>query len=140
MPFPRDYIQGLDRQCTDFEEGWRSYLCGQWKKGGWWYYHLFGLAIKTPIGTMTTFLLAVALSIGSICRGRTTGWRDEAFLLAPGIAILILVSSEVGFSKHVRYVIPALPFIIIWTAKAVNCVGPILGKLAWAGVGRNCNQ
>jgi hypothetical protein len=38
-------------------------------------------------------------------------------VLAPFFTILILVSSQTGFSVHSRYVIPALPFLFIWASK-----------------------
>ena len=44
-------------------------------------------------------------------------WRDELFPLSCGIAILVLVSSQTGFSAHVRYAIPALPYFFIWCGK-----------------------
>jgi len=33
------------------------------KDGGWWYYHLYGLAVKTPHGTQFLLALAVVLMI-----------------------------------------------------------------------------
>ncbi|HVC94981.1 MAG TPA: hypothetical protein VND64_14895 [Pirellulales bacterium] len=47
-------------------------------------------------------------------------------MLAPAVAILALVSSQTGFSNHVRYTIPALPFLFIWCGKCLSgtqCVG-----------------
>ena len=38
-------------------------------------------------------------------------------VLVPGMVILICVSSQTGFSVHPRYVIPALPFLFVWTSK-----------------------
>ena len=43
--------------------------------------------------------------------------RDEIAVLAPFLTILIFVSSQTGFSVHSRYVIPALPFLFVWTSK-----------------------
>ena len=39
LPFPRDYVLGIDRQKLDFEGGMWSYLRGEWRLGGWWYYY-----------------------------------------------------------------------------------------------------
>ena len=38
VPFPRDYVQGIDIQKRDFERKGMSYLFGEWRMGGWWYY------------------------------------------------------------------------------------------------------
>lgn len=47
----------------------------------------------------------------------STSWRDEMVVLVPGLAILIFVSSQTGFSVHARYVIPVLPFFFVWMSK-----------------------
>ena len=35
----------------------------------------------------------------------------------PAIAVLVLVSSQIGFNWYVRYAIPSLPFLYIWTGR-----------------------
>jgi len=120
VPVPGDYLQGIDRQETDFELGSRSYIAGRWKARGWWYYYLYALAIKTPLGTWALSLLAVGVSL--FRRGYSAPWRDEMFLLLPAIAILTLVSSQTGFSMHSRYVLPILPFVFVWISKVERCI------------------
>lgn len=147
VPLPRDYVQGIDRQRADFEQGGRSYLHGRWSPRGWWYYYLVGLAIKLPLGTLTAIFLAAIVSVwggvratkrmmGALTLGRRNEnmrqpcpvdprqagkpdlhWRDGLFPLATGAVILALVSSQTGFSAHFRYAIPALPFLFIWCGK-----------------------
>lgn len=46
--------------------------------------------------------------------------RNETVLLTSFLAILGLVSWQSGFSVHSRYVIPALPFLFIWTSKVAQ--------------------
>ena len=41
----------------------------------------------------------------------------KCLCLLPGLAILIFVSSQAGFSAHSRYIIPALPFLFVWVSK-----------------------
>ena len=122
VPFPRDYVLGIDLQRRDFEQRRWSYLRGEWKRGGWWYYYLYGLAVKVPLGTLGLVLLAVT-SLVSRTRCRTS-WRDEVFLLAPVVAVLILVSSQTGINHHLRYVLLVFPFAFVWvsrTAVAFAC-------------------
>jgi hypothetical protein len=60
IPVPANYLLGIDRQKYDFDEaGFWSYLRGQWRQGGWWYYYLYALAIKEPLGTWLLALLAL---------------------------------------------------------------------------------
>ena len=114
-PLPADFVQGMDTQRFDFERGLPSYLRGEWADHGWWYYYLYALAIKEPLGTWCLMALAGAATVFG--RGYSKSWRDETVVLAPGLAILIFVSSQTGFSVHSRYVIPALPFLFVWMSK-----------------------
>ena len=44
VPLPQQYVLGVDTQKHDFESWSRpSYLRGEWKQGGWWYYYMYGL-------------------------------------------------------------------------------------------------
>jgi hypothetical protein len=50
-------------------------------------------------------------------------WRDELALLAPAVVVLLLVSSQTGFSRHLRYVLPALPYVFVWMGAAAGRTG-----------------
>jgi hypothetical protein len=115
VPLPENFVQGIDTQRLDFERGMKSYLGGQWSDHGWWYFYLYAWAIKIPLGTWVLVLLAAGLTMAS--QGYSASSRDELALLLPMAAILILVSSQSGFSVHSRYTIPALPYLFVWTSK-----------------------
>ena len=127
MPLPANYIQGIDTQRLDFERGLPSYLCGEWSDHGWWYYYLYALLIKTPLGTFG--LLGLAIYCTFFMKGCNASWRDEMVILLPGIAILAFVSSQTGFSVHSRYIIPALPFFFIWISKVGKMFMPEVREL-----------
>ncbi len=38
----------------------------------------------------------------------------RGYLLIPALLVFALVSSQTGFSHHLRYVLPAFPFVFIW--------------------------
>ena len=122
MPLPVNYIQGIDTQRLDFERGFPSYLRGRWSDHGWRYYYIYALLLKTPLGTIGIFLLAVVCSL--FLKGYNTSWREETAVLLPGVALLLFVSSQTGFSDHYRYVIPAIPFFIVWTSKVGRAFTP----------------
>jgi hypothetical protein len=117
IPLPRDYVLGLDRQKLDFESKMPSYLRGTWKRAGWWYYYLYAMAVKTPLGTLG--LLAMAVASLAFPRGRSV-WRAELALLAPAVSVLVLVSSQTGFSHHLRYALPSFPFLYVFAAKSFS--------------------
>ena len=124
MPLPVNYIQGIDTQRLDFERGIPSYLRGKWSDHGWFGYYFYALLIKTPLGTIGILLLAIFCSL--FLKGYNASWREEVLVLLPGIAILLFVSSQTGFSTHSRYIIPAIPFFIVWMSKVGRAFTPEL--------------
>lgn len=111
VPFPENYVLGIDVQKCSFERHKWSYLCGDQRKGGWWYYYLFAMLVKFPLGTLALFTASTLLAL--FHRQYSAGWRNEVLLLIPGIAVLVLVSSQTGFSRYLRYALPVFPFLYI---------------------------
>ena len=110
VPLPADYVRGIDVQRRDFESGWLCYLAGEWRSPGWWYFYLYALCVKTPLGTL--FLVATALML-TLRRHRVcAAWRDELSVWLPVAAILILVGSQTGL-QCLRYALPVAPFAFV---------------------------
>jgi len=120
VPLPESYVMGIDLQRLDFEGKMWSYLRGEWRLGGWWYYYLYALVIKVPLGTWILILLA--LIVGVFLPGYSATWRDELTLLGPIAVVLALVSSQTGFNHHMRYVLPVFPFAFVWASKVAGAV------------------
>ncbi|HEX4414476.1 MAG TPA: glycosyltransferase family 39 protein [Lacipirellulaceae bacterium] len=113
IPLPRNYVLGIDAQLRDFEHYSRpSYLGGEWREHGWWYYYLYACAIKVPLGLWVLGAMALWCRLSRATQFTAT-WRDEIVLLAPAMAIFALVSSQTGFNEHLRYVLPAFPYFFI---------------------------
>ena len=119
VPFPANYVLGIDCQKFEFEYGKMSFLRGSWKHGGWWYYYIYAFAVKTPLSILVLLVIAGFMTILSPqCRAK---WRSELVLIAPCLGVFLLVSSQTGFNRYYRYALPALPFLYIWISK-VGCV------------------
>ena len=114
VPFPKEFIVGIDQQCTDFDRGLPSYLCGVWSERGWWYYYLFALSIKLPVGTLMLFIMACYIIVR--CRDGTRS-GVEFFVISIFIFIIIGLSYNSGFSVHSRYAIPAIPYMALIASK-----------------------
>jgi hypothetical protein len=116
LPFPRQFLIGLDSQISDFEGDYHpSYLAGRWQDRGWWTYYIYGLLVKTPHGTQALFLLVAAASLfGRSCRFRL----DEFVLLLPAVAVITIVSSQTAFNHHFRYILPCYGFICVFLGKS----------------------
>ncbi|MBA3316205.1 MAG: glycosyltransferase family 39 protein [Planctomycetaceae bacterium] len=122
VPLPAAYVLGIDVQRYDFERGKWSYLRGEMKKGGWWWYYIYGILVKTPLGTLG--LIAAAM-LSAACSMRAIGRRrlvDDILLLAPAIFVITLVSSQTGFNRYVRYVLPVMPFLYVFTGRIACAV------------------
>jgi hypothetical protein len=139
VPVPANYLRGLDVQRYDFEVGKWSYLRGEQKMRGWWYYYLYAIAVKMPVGTLFLIAFAAVLSgarmisalrkptedaIGSASRinmqDPRSSFLDSIVLLAPAIAVIAVVSSQTGFNRYLRYVLPAFPFLFIWSSQVAR--------------------
>tara|TARA_R110002072_G_scaffold301976_1_gene483183 strand:- start:17431 stop:19422 length:1992 start_codon:yes stop_codon:yes gene_type:complete len=124
VPLPRNLVLGIDIQKKDFEKGftnlgYKSYLLGTWKKGGWWYYYLVSLAVKVPLGTWLIAFLALVVRI-LLPRESAVNRKEESLLAGTGFVIVALVSSQLGMNRHLRYILPAWPFAFIWISQAAR--------------------
>jgi hypothetical protein len=116
IPVPADYARGLDVQRRDFEHRFQSYLDGQWRDHGWWYYYLYALALKLPLGALGLILAGIGLAIRGGDARRLAWWC----VVAPIALVLVLVSSQSGFNAHLRYVLPIFPFLAICAGRAAQ--------------------
>ena len=110
VPLPEDYLLGIDQQKLDFEEGQPSWLAGQWHSHGRWYYYLYALFVKVPPRFL---LLAVSTLVTIPSMGRRYLIPENMVVIMPAAVVLVLVSSQTGFNKHLRYILPALPFAFV---------------------------
>lgn len=118
VPLPADYVLGIDTLKRNFESNSKlAYLRGEFRSKGWWYYYLYGLIVKVPLGTWGLVILS-----GAVGWRYRTRIRDEITILAPAACYLAFTSSQVGLNSHVRYVLPIAPFAFVWTSKLAKAV------------------
>lgn len=120
VPLPRNYVAGIDLQRKDFESYRHEfYLGGVWSHTGWWYYYLYAMAIKVPLGTWLLFLIATSVRL---LNWPSAPFRDVFLLLVPAAVVLAVASSQTGMNEHMRYVLPILPFVFIWLGSVTICL------------------
>ena len=131
VPLPKNYVEGADIQKVDFEEGKSSYLFGEWKDRGWWYYYLVCSSVKVPLGTIFLGITAVGVTLLRFRKAhrhpddyKSSQEADinynEQFLLFVPVVLFAFVSYQTGFSRHFRYVLPALPFVYVWISRLAS--------------------
>ena len=102
IPVPSDWV-GFLIQARHQRSGGPSYLLGERRMQGWWYYYLVAMAVKVPPAIW--FLVLV----------RAVSAR-RADVLIPASACLFLLAASLGSGRNygVRYLLPAAPFLIVW--------------------------
>lgn len=144
VPLPSAYLEGIDLQARDFDryaqQGKSFFMAGRWEKGGRYWYYLYGLLVKEALALFG--LLAVA---AFTFYRRPLRRVDLLLLIAVPLAVLLLVSSQKAMNKHIRYVLPMLPFLAVLAGAAGRVwqregrwprlvVGLLMGWILLAGV------
>lgn len=139
LPLPLDYVIGLDTQARDLEGPNRSFLRGEWRTRGWWYYYVYGLAVKEPVGALALAVISLTWWFMVAFRAkwrRRFSLRRTRFLAASALmtvcplAVLISASASTGMNHHVRYVMPVVPYLYVLGSGLAVRRGP------WAAVRR----
>jgi len=105
-----DFYEGVRAQTvrTYREFGYDSYLLGEYRNNGWWYFFLVVLAVKTPIG----FLI---LSVGGIAVAFMTtnggSWQRRLTAIFPIVILLVCLQSTID--SGVRHILPIYPPLAI---------------------------
>ncbi len=113
LPFPV-FLEGLLTQATYGAQGKTSYLFGEVRKTGWWWFYLAVLGLKVTVGAQLLF----ATRILGFWRSPWSERRiDLALLMAP---CLLLVALSLGHAQGgVRYLLPAFPFALVFLARGL---------------------
>ncbi len=115
--FPGDplfYVRALLIAPRLHAPGYLYYLMGQFRAEGWWHYFLVAFAIKTPIPTLLLIPLALWL-----WRRQGKGWFDDAFLLLPALALIVVVSAFAD-PMGLRYLLPIYPLLFIFASRTAQ--------------------
>lgn len=108
-PIPQDWV-GFARQMTHQRSGGPSYLLGERRMKGWWYYSFVCLAVKVP---PSFWCLVIGRALLGRGRPRDTGERLILVSIFVFITIVCLGSSRnYGF----RYLLPLAPLAIVWVS------------------------
>lgn len=137
VPVPADYMRGISEISTVFQTEYPTYLNGRWQRGGWSYYYFYGLFLKVSLGTWGLIVLAIGATV--FRRESFQLLKDELILLVGSLAVLDFVTL-VTTVQYTRYVLPALPFLLIWGSRSAQFLSrrvsvssvTVAGCLGWS--------
>ena len=104
-----DLLNGIIAVKAHNDSGHLSYLLGQVRLTGWWYFYLVALAVKTPI----PLLIAGPVGLGWLA---VRGWRRDSWAMAPlaiVVAILVFASAVSRINIGIRHILIVYPFFAL---------------------------
>lgn len=108
LPFP-EVLSGLAGAWVLNKTESRSYLLGKTRNGGWWYFFLVAIALKTPLPFLLLCLIGAWFSVKL---ARETGHWQPLAPLAAVLAILI-VSTRVHYDVGLRHFLVLFPLLAV---------------------------
>lgn len=119
------WLEGFQYQRLHGKEGHSSYLFGEVRTLGWWWFYLACIALKVTLGAQ--LLAALRLALYPLVRPTSRSlWADAALLGFP--LILFYVLSRGNTQNGVKYLLPAYPFVMLWTARVVRDASTAWGR------------
>ena len=116
------FAVGLIRFLEHSTGGHPSYLLGNIRETGWWYYFPVAFLVKTPVATLCLIVLATALAVRRWIqspRGFLRSLRIEWWLLTIPFVILLAIAMTNHVNTGLRLVFPLYPFLFAAVAALV---------------------
>jgi hypothetical protein len=121
------FLEGIIALKAHNDTGHLSFLLGQQRLTGWWYFYLVALAVKTPLPLLVTG------PVGLVVLARE-GWRaGDAWRLAPLVLFLAILAFASAFSHiniGIRHVLVLYPFMALGSAHLLVLAWGALRKAA----------
>ena len=111
-----EIIDGLRVLRNQNNEGTRSYLFGHTKEGGFWYFFIAALAVKTPLAVLLLTALGSGLLAARYWRDRSD-WQSPAPLVS--MIMILVATAPARINMGVRYVMPVFVFISMIAALGI---------------------
>jgi hypothetical protein len=100
-----------------------AYLLGDVKNGGWWYFFLVGLAVKTPL----PFLILCAIGLFSL-RECIRERRWSALAPAVSVIAILIITMPVKYNAGLRHVLVIFPLLALLAGRGCCYLWRATGK------------
>jgi hypothetical protein len=111
FPVLRELRAGIREVRFHNQIGHDSYLLGEFRSTGWWYFFPVALAVKTPIGFLA---LALAGWGAALARARSLPWPRLFTALFPLAILAAAMPSRINVG--VRHILPIYPLLALTAA------------------------
>lgn len=116
VPLPlTELITGVRDLNRHNNEGFDSYLLGEYRRTGWWYFFPVVLAVKTPLGLL---LVGAAGWIAILARARLAPLPHLLTALFPLAILAVAMASRIDLG--VRHVLPVYPLLAVLAGAALS--------------------
>ena len=139
IPLPAGrFFRGFGQVWMHNQTGHGSYLLGDMRQTGWWYFFPVVLAVKTPLGFL---VLALSGAAGLLLSLRRREWLPAAPAVAALSILLVCLTSRIDLG--VRHILPIYPLLSIaagvYVANSIRQfrsvpLALVLVCLIWCGV------
>jgi 4-amino-4-deoxy-L-arabinose transferase-like glycosyltransferase len=124
------FIKGMQELYLHNARGHESYLMGEARGQGWWYFFPFVLVVKTPIG----FLVLAGLGIFAIVRAFRAGlWQRHLTVIFPLAILAVCMASNINLGvRHILAIYPLLAVIAGYGASELASLAKRTSPAFWA--------
>jgi len=111
----QEFFLGIGRTLAKASRGHSSYLLGDNRTHGWWYFFPLSLAVKTPLA----FLILVLVGVTSTAMGIHRCENPSRLVPLVSAAALLLSVLPTPINLGVRYILPIYPLLSVLAANGV---------------------
>jgi 4-amino-4-deoxy-L-arabinose transferase-like glycosyltransferase len=110
------------------KEAPQAYLLGNIKKGGWWYFFLLGIAVKSPLSLLVLCIISLIPLFEFARQKKWTALAPAACALA-----ILIVTMPVRYDAGVRHVLVVFPLFAIMGGCGASYLWQAPGKARFWG-------
>jgi hypothetical protein len=103
------FFEGLGELAAKNRAGHKSYLLGEVRSDGWWYFFPVAIAVKTPLAFLLLCVAGVAAAWRAPAGAERRRWLEPALMAAA--ILLVCLPSRINIG--LRHVLPIYPFLAI---------------------------
>jgi Dolichyl-phosphate-mannose-protein mannosyltransferase len=108
IPAPA-FFEGVESDLRTNQKAPASYLLGRIRRGGWWYFFLVAVAVKTPITALLLSIVGAVATVLPVVKDRN--WQQLVPLISAVAMLAVTLPAKVNYG--VRHVLPIYPLLAI---------------------------